>query len=94
MSLGGNEPFEDKYLGSNALIRTFFVNEADTSFDWHRDDEDRIVEVLEGKGWKFQRDNCLPELVNPGDRINISKHEWHRIIKGSSNLVVKIKKCL
>ena len=94
MSLGGSNPYEEVSLSNNTLLRTFFVDEDDSSFEWHRDDEDRIVEVVEGKGWKFQRDNCLPEVLCPGDKISISKNEWHRIIKGSENLVIKVKKCL
>jgi len=59
---------------------------------WHRDDEDRVVKVLEvGKGWKFQYDNELPFKLKPNLEIFIARHEWHRVIKGNDKLLIKIQ---
>jgi len=35
-------------------------------------------------------DNCLPSSIE--GRIFIAKHEWHRVIKGTGKLKIKINK--
>jgi quercetin dioxygenase-like cupin family protein len=57
---------------------------------WHRDLENRTVEILEGDGWKFQKENKLPVELKEGVRIFIPALEWHRVIKGNTNLKIKI----
>lgn len=57
---------------------------------WHRDKRDRKVEILSGKGWKFQIDNELPVDLSVGDTIYIHKEVFHRIIKGVDTLKIKI----
>ena len=42
----------------DAEIRTFDPTIEDAEFVWHRDMEDREVEILEGEGWQFQLQNC------------------------------------
>ena len=73
-------------------IRTFSKDVDPMSLIWHTDQEDRTVTVLEGKGWQFQRDNELPLALTKGDTIFISKGQIHRVIKGSTDLKLKIKK--
>jgi len=75
----------DKYI-----IREFGQDIDPIELVWHQDKEDRLVEVLEGEGWKFQRDNNLPVDMKIGDRIFIPEGEIHRIIKGTTNLKIKI----
>jgi hypothetical protein len=58
---------------------------------WHRDKKDRTVTILEGDGWQFQRDNELPFHLNVGDEITIEALEYHRIIKGKTDLKIEIK---
>ena len=62
------------------------------SLIWHTDQEDRTVTVLEGKGWQFQQDNELPLALTKGDNIFIPKGQIHRVIKGSTDLKLKIEK--
>jgi hypothetical protein len=50
--------------------------------------EDRVVEILNDNDWKFQFDDQLP--IKMEGTIEIKKGEWHRIIKGSTPLNVKI----
>ena len=57
---------------------------------WHRDDEDRLVEIVGETDWKLQLDNQLPTSMN--QPIFIPRHEWHRVIKGTGNLTLKIHK--
>jgi len=71
-------------------IRTFSKDVDEMDLIWHRDDEDREIEILEGKGWQFQRDNELPLELKEGDRIFIPRHQVHRIIKGKTDLKIKI----
>ena len=71
-------------------IREFSSNVDELDLVWHQDKEDRLVEVLEGEGWKFQRDNNVPVDMKIGDRIFIPEGEIHRIIKGITDLKIKI----
>jgi len=73
-------------------IRTFSKDVDAMSLIWHTDQEDRTVTVLEGKGWQFQRDNELPLTLNEGDNIFIPMGQIHRVIKGSTDLKLKIIK--
>ena len=84
-------PFHEEKLG-NVRARTF---SGDTQLDelvWHRDDEDRVVRVIESDGWYFQMDDELPVEMRPGDVFSVPRRQWHRVIKrGSSRLVVEIR---
>lgn len=71
-------------------IRTFSKNVNSDELHWHRDKEDRIVLPLNENDWMFQRENCLPEPLNK--KIQIKKGEWHRVIKGTTDLQVQITK--
>tara|TARA_B100000131_G_scaffold292285_1_gene306637 strand:+ start:1429 stop:1719 length:291 start_codon:yes stop_codon:yes gene_type:complete len=75
-------------------IREFDPNREDAEYVWHRDGEDREIEVLEGEGWQFQYQNCLPYLLEEGMVFEINKDEYHRLIKGVNTLKCRIvKKC-
>jgi len=72
-------------------IRTFSKDVNKLELVWHQDAEDRDIEILEGEGWLFQRDNELPFELVKGDRIFITEGQVHRIIKGTTDLKIKIK---
>jgi quercetin dioxygenase-like cupin family protein len=72
--------------------RTFSKDVDKMSLIWHTDQEDRTITVLEGKGWQLQRDNELPLALNEGDNIFIPMGQIHRVIKGSTDLKLKIIK--
>lgn len=57
---------------------------------WHRDKEDRYVTPLHKTDWKFQLDNDIPRVIE--NEIFIPKETYHRLIKGTGNLKVRIKK--
>ena len=83
------QPYTDIEVNNKYIIREFSQNIDPIELMWHRDDEDRVVQVLEcGENWKFQFDNSLPILFE--DHIFIPRHEWHRVIKGTGNLLLKI----
>ena len=54
------QPYKD-----SSNIRSFSKNVKKLELVWHKDDEDRDIEILEGKGWQMQFDDELPfDLVN------------------------------
>lgn len=83
-------PFEEKWISENESIRLFKSDVFDEELKWHFDDEDRIIESIGETDWKFQFDNQLP--INIDGSITIKKGEWHRLIRGSGDLKVSIKR--
>ena len=72
------------------VVRQFKETVLDEELVWHRDKQDRIIEVLDGEGWKFQYDNQLPFDLKKGDVFAVEAYEYHRLIKGETDLVLKI----
>ena len=72
------------------VVRQFKETVLDEELVWHRDKQDRIIEVLDGEGWKFQYDNHLPFDLKKGDVFSVEAYEYHRLIKGETDLVLKI----
>jgi quercetin dioxygenase-like cupin family protein len=83
-------PFQQTNLDKNTMLRKFSSNVSSEELVWHRDREDREVQIISGSGWKFQKENSLPVDMITGDKILIKKNEWHRVIKGSGDLIVKV----
>jgi hypothetical protein len=79
------KPYEDR-----GDIRIFSRDVDPHELKWHRDEEDRVVTPVERNDWLFQRDNQLPEPIE--GEIRISRGEWHRVIRGTTDLVVRIEK--
>ena len=71
--------------------RKFDQNIDEHELKWHRDERDRVVKIVEGNGWKFQMDNELPITLKEGDRITIPSEIYHRVIRGTGDLIIKIK---
>jgi hypothetical protein len=83
------KPYHQYMKGSDCIIRTFSNNIPDIELKWHWDEEDRQVTPLNKNNWYFQFDNQLPILIN--QTIIIPKGMYHRIIKGTTDLIVEIK---
>ena len=79
------EPYKD-----NSNVRIFSKDVDPMSLIWHTDLEDRKIEILEGKGWLFQKDDELPFELKKGNCIFIPKGQVHRVIKGTTDLKIKI----
>ena len=79
------QPYKD-----SSNIRSFSKKVKKLELVWHKDDEDRDIEILEGKGWQMQFDDELPFELVKGDHIFITKHRIHRIHKGTTDLKIKI----
>jgi quercetin dioxygenase-like cupin family protein len=85
------KPYNDIEVTDKYIIREFNENIDPIELMWHRDLQDRTVEVLKGEGWHFQRDNELPVELKEGVCIFINAKEWHRVIKGNNTLKIKIE---
>jgi quercetin dioxygenase-like cupin family protein len=85
-------PYTNIPITPTSIIREFNSEVDPVELIWHQDKEDRTVEILEGEGWQFQRDNELPLELKKGDTIFIPEYQIHRVIKGSTNLKIKIIK--
>ena len=72
-------------------VREFLSNTSTFEFVWHRDKEDRIVQAMHQTDWKFQLDNETPQVLSE-NKLFIPKETYHRLIKGTGNLKVKIYK--
>jgi hypothetical protein len=81
-------PFEEQWINETQSIRRFSPLVQDEELKWHMDNEDRIIEPLEENDWKFQFDNELPIKINA--EIVIKKDVWHRLVKGNTDLILKI----
>ena len=84
------KPYKE-VLNNNSRTREFKVNTPNKELVWHRDEKDRYVTILEGEGWQFQLDNKLPLELQKKDVIFIPKQTYHRVLKGKTNLVIKIE---
>lgn len=84
-------PFSEK-INNGFHIRTFSSDLNENELKWHFDEEDRIVICENETDWLFQYDNELPIKINKNEPIFIQKNIYHRIIKGTNNLKLKIKK--
>lgn len=92
-----NKPYRDLLCGNDILkretiLRTFDPNKSDEEYVWHVDLEDREIEIIEGEGWQFQFQDCLPLLLEKGMVFIVQGYEYHRLIKGITPLKCRIYK--
>lgn len=72
-------------------IRTFTQDVDEFELVWHRDKEDRIIQTLHDTDWMFQLDNDIPRKLT-NERLFIPRETYHRLIKGSGDLKLKVIK--
>ena len=89
-SLDSGKPYTDLEVTEDYTLRQFDESIDPIELLWHRDDEDRVVEIEGDTDWMLQLDNSLPTSLQ--ERIFIPRHEWHRVIKGTGILTLKIYK--
>ena len=82
-------PYKDVLI-DEAMIREFDESIDPVELMWHRDNEDRVVSSVNKTDWKFQIENELPKEIQ--GEIFIPRGVWHRIIKGTGSVKVKIIK--
>jgi quercetin dioxygenase-like cupin family protein len=83
------KPYQE-ILNGNSRLREFKLDIDNDELKWHRDKKDRYVTILEGENWQFQKDNELPLALQKGDTIFIPKETYHRVIKGTTDLLITI----
>lgn len=84
-------PYNDVGLDTDIMLREFKQDVDDSELVWHRDRSDREITVLSGYNWKLQMDDNLPEELKHGRIYHIKKMVYHRLIKGSGRLLLKIR---
>jgi hypothetical protein len=84
------KPYKDLKVTDKYIIREFNANIDPIELMWHRDNEDRTIEIIGKTDWKIQLDNQLPTSLN--ESIFIPRHMFHRVIKGTGTLKLKIHK--
>lgn len=77
-------------VNSKSWVREFEPTHDSSELVWHRDRANRTVEVLDGNGWVFQMDECIPFEIKKGDTITIPRYVFHRIFK-AGNCPLKIQ---
>jgi hypothetical protein len=82
-------PFQETKLSDNEFIRVFNQDTDSGEYMWHRDREDRIIESIGDTDWKIQIDNELPKVI---DKAFIPMGVYHRVIKGTGDLKIKLIK--
>ena len=85
-------PYIEISTTKNHVVRKFPADTPEHLLKWHEDEEDRVIKVYEKTDWKFQFDNELPIELKPNLLLPIPKGRIHRLIKGSGDLIVEIKK--
>ena len=82
-------PFdEEKFKGY--VIRSFSKDIASDELKWHTDGEDRTIIPLNENDWMIQLDNELPKPIK--GKIFIPEGKYHRVIKGTTDLHIKVIK--
>ena len=82
-------PFQEIKLKDNEFIRVFKQDTDSGDYMWHRDREDRIVESIGETDWMIQIDNELPQVIS---KVFIPMGVYHRVIKGTGDLKIKLIK--
>ena len=85
-------PFNEKKISHKTYLREFKEGVNSSELVWHQDRENRCVEVVSGNDWYLQLDNELPILLEVGKSYKIPKMMYHRLIKGSGDLLIKLTK--
>lgn len=84
-------PYSDQKLNNGVFLRTFNKDVLSEELVWHRDKQNRIVTVVEGEGWLIQMDDQLPEPLIEGREYVIPAFVFHRMKRGTTDLVLRIE---
>ena len=81
---------EDRPYIEQGEVRTFTQDIGEEELVWHRDREDRVIDAHHTTDWMFQFDNQLPGKITR--LLFIPKNTYHRLIKGTGDLIIRVKK--
>lgn len=82
-------PYKETKISNNTFIREFNQDTDSGEMVWHRDREDRIIETIDKTDWMIQIDNELPKVIS---KVFIPMGVYHRVIKGTGDLKIKLIK--
>lgn len=71
-------------------VRIFTQDVPEEELVWHRDREDRVIDPIEPTNWMIQYDNELPKKITR--LLFIPKNVYHRVVKGTGDLKIRVKK--
>jgi len=71
------------------IYRKFTQDIGEQELVWHRDRNDRQVEIIGETDWMFQLEDEIPQQLK--DMIFIPKDTYHRLIKGTGELNIVIQ---
>ena len=83
-------PFKESKISDNTFIREFSQYTDSGEMSWHRDRESRIIESIGDTDWMIQLDDELPKKIE--GEILIPMGVYHRLIKGTGDLKIKLIK--
>jgi hypothetical protein len=83
------KPYKEEFI-DGWFYRTFTEETAKSEMVWHRDREDRLVEAVVPTDWLIQMEDSLQVPIK--GQIFVPMGAWHRAIKGSGELKIRIKK--
>lgn len=84
------KPYTDEFINDNTRIRTFSCDLDERELVWHQDTRARAIKVIRGNHWQLQMDNQLPQELLPNRVYHIAKEHFHRLLKGTGDLVIEI----
>ena len=85
------KPYTENKTNNDLIFERIFSDSVTQSeLVWHQDPEDRKVISIEPTDWMIQLDNKLPVDLN--NEVFIPKNTFHRLIKGTGELKIMIKK--
>lgn len=82
------------YITHNCFIKELSLSNDDTELEYHLDKTSRFVRVLNSSDWLFQFQNCKARKMTKGMVIHVSKRIKHKMIKGTTNLMVQVLEVL
>jgi hypothetical protein len=85
-------PFKEKQIAENVFLRYFDHNILSEELIWHQDQEDRTIEIIQSNDWYFQRDEEVPFKLIEGMKFSIKKMNYHRLLRGKDDLIIKVIK--
>ena len=85
-------PFIEQQISPTIFHRTFSPDTDPMEFVWHRDREDRIIDIEEPGGWKFQYEDQLPLDLKKFDKLKVPMGTYHRVIPGPEELKIYLQK--
>lgn len=83
------KPYIETVEGDH-FVRIFRQSIDEDEMQWHYDTENRIIKSIEPTDWLFQFEDALPISLN--QEIFIPKGVYHRGIKGTGDLKIKLYK--